>query len=256
MPINNENVDLVVKYALLIAGQGDDFASRRLGPIHLLKYVYLADLYYAERNNGKLFSEASWEFYHFGPWSLAVHQRIGTATASIMAQKFTHSSSYSDDDFIRWEKSDDDLLRRISREIPSVITVRLKNDIRKYGKETELLLDYVYRTEPMLNAAPHEKLDFTVVNHTSIKEKPENVSLRIEKISNNKKKALHQKLKTLKDRVKPKKQLKPVTNSRFDDVFNTGVNWLDSLAGDVFPEGNMVASFSDDVWKSSTRKGQ
>jgi hypothetical protein len=41
MDINK--VELLLKYILVAAGQ-DDLGNREVGPIHLIKYVYLADL--------------------------------------------------------------------------------------------------------------------------------------------------------------------------------------------------------------------
>ena len=255
MAIDKKKIDLIVQYALLIAGQEDDFASRMLGPIHLLKYVYLADIYHAEKNNGESFSGASWQFYNFGPWSPSVHNRIDLATAAIMAQKYTYNSNYSDDDVIRWSKSDDDVLERLSSEIPSSITIRLKNNIRKLGKDTERLLDFVYKTEPMLNASPNETLDLTLCKPLLIDDIRENIGLRVETLSNKKKKIFSQKLNCLKKNKKIDKKLKPVATSRIDDTFNTGVEWLESLAGESLQESRLIAKFSDDVWKSDTRKG-
>ena len=36
-------VDQLLKYVLVAAGQ-EDYGNREVGPIHLVKYVYLADL--------------------------------------------------------------------------------------------------------------------------------------------------------------------------------------------------------------------
>ena len=47
MPVDAAKADLILQYALLLAGQEDDFFDRQLGPIHLLKYCYLADLIHA-----------------------------------------------------------------------------------------------------------------------------------------------------------------------------------------------------------------
>lgn len=256
MPINEDKVDLIIKYALLLAGQEDDFASRMLGPIHLLKYVYLADIYYAEKNEGESFSNTEWQFYNFGPWSPSVHGRIDLATAAIMAKKHTYDSNYSDDDVVRWSQSDDDLLRRISREIPSAITIRLKNDIRKYGKDTESLLDFVYRTEPMLNAAPNEILDLSVCKPIPADDSQEGLALRIDALSNRKRKVFLQKLKQLKQRERVAKKLIPVTTSRLDETYNKGVMWLDSIAGEPLPEGKIKGKFSDTVWTSDARKSK
>ncbi len=43
--------------------------------------------------------------------------------------------------------------------------------------------------------------------------------------------------------------------SRYDEVFEEGVAWLDELAGPTLVEGDFTAEFSDDVWDSPARKG-
>ena len=50
-----KKVDKIIQYALAVAAN-EDFCNRDLGPIHLVKYVYLADLAYAERNKGETFT--------------------------------------------------------------------------------------------------------------------------------------------------------------------------------------------------------
>jgi hypothetical protein len=47
--MKSNKIDLLIQYTLLVAGQEDEYLDRQLGPIHLIKYVYLADLVYAER---------------------------------------------------------------------------------------------------------------------------------------------------------------------------------------------------------------
>jgi hypothetical protein len=55
MDINK--VDLVLKYILAAAGQ-EHYGDREIGPIPLVKYVYLADLAFAEHHIGETFTEA------------------------------------------------------------------------------------------------------------------------------------------------------------------------------------------------------
>jgi hypothetical protein len=55
MDINK--VDLLLKYILAATGQ-EDFGNREVGPIHLVKYVYLADLAFAEKHGGETFTGA------------------------------------------------------------------------------------------------------------------------------------------------------------------------------------------------------
>ena len=52
-----KKVDLLLKYILPAAGQ-EDFGNQEVGPIHLIKYVYLADLAFAERHRGGTFAGA------------------------------------------------------------------------------------------------------------------------------------------------------------------------------------------------------
>lgn len=79
-------VDRMIQYALSVAA-GEDFCNRELGPIHLIKYVYLADLAHAERNKGQTFTGTPWRFHHFGPWDMEVYKRIEPACSVIGAEK-------------------------------------------------------------------------------------------------------------------------------------------------------------------------
>lgn len=54
--LDQHRVDLLLQYTLVRAAQEDDWRDRELGPIHLLKYVYLADCAYAERHEGQTFT--------------------------------------------------------------------------------------------------------------------------------------------------------------------------------------------------------
>ena len=57
-------------------------------------------------------------------------------------------------------------------------------------------------------------------------------------------------------RKEDSKLIKPVKNPRYDDVYHEGIAWLDNLAGPQFAEGEYTVEFSDEVWKSATRKGE
>ena len=47
----------------------------------------------------------------------------------------------------------------------------------------------------------------------------------------------------------------PVPRPRYDEIYEQGVSWLESLSGEPFTEGEMVLEFSEEVWNSTTRKG-
>ncbi len=86
--MDETRVNQVIQYALAIAG-GGEFGERELGPIHLIKYVYLGDLAYSERNEGKTFTSVAWRFYHYGPWDAGVFERIEPAAEAVHAERRT-----------------------------------------------------------------------------------------------------------------------------------------------------------------------
>lgn len=256
-------IDLIIQYALLVAGQEDEYLDRQLGPIHLIKYVYLADLAYAECNHGKTFTGLDWQFYKFGPWSEKVHERIEPALIALGATKKTFSSKFEDkDDWIRWQLTDDDLLDKIDSQLPHPITSRLKKDIHGFGNDTTSLLSYVYQTAPMLSAAPLENLDFSHLGEAT--RKAEVSSLKYEDLTTREKKKFKERIRELREKNAKRSSvdrrstqlINPVTSPRYDDVYYEGLEWLDSLAGPSLIEGEAEAVFSDSVWKSTTRKGE
>src|ERR1700743_508919 len=86
-----------VQYASAVAAEADDPRDRELGPIHLLKYLYLADLSFARGNHGATFSGTRWQFYKFGPWSAPMLDRIHAAVNAAGAQERRFSSKYRED---------------------------------------------------------------------------------------------------------------------------------------------------------------
>jgi hypothetical protein len=98
-------VDLLLKYILTAAGQ-EDPGQQELGPIHLIKYVYLADLIFAEKQGGGTYSGAHWRFHHFGPWSPEVYNRIEPVITEVGARVRQIPSSM-EEDLIRYSLVDE-----------------------------------------------------------------------------------------------------------------------------------------------------
>ena len=261
MPVDHSRIDLILQYALLVAGEEDEYSERQLGPIHLIKYVYLADLSYARRNGGLTYTGVNWKFFKFGPWSQVVNERIEPALLAIGADRRVFESDYGDnDEWVRWSLRNEDLLSDRERKMPPAISMHLKADVHKYGKDTPGLLGYVYRTAQMLSAAPDEYLDFSLAVDNANSEKTVPTQLRGDTLSEKKKKKLRAQMRAIQEehnnrRNKKKPLINPVANPRYDDVYSQGVAWLDELAGEKLTLGDKVAEFSDDVWKSSSRKG-
>ena len=156
--MNEARVDAVLGYALALVAQADEWNRRELGPIHLLKYLYLADLAYAKRHDGESFSGTSWRFHKFGPWSQEAHARIEASMGAIQARARTFPSRYRDEDAVRWSLRPE-RLEEMESGLPAEVALPLARAVREFGDDTPGLLHHVYRTWPMLQAAPGEVLD-------------------------------------------------------------------------------------------------
>lgn len=255
--MNDSNkIDLIIQYALLVAGEEDDYLSRQLGPIHLIKYVYLADLEYARLNNGRTYTGIKWIFYTYGPWSEAVYLRLRPATNAINANEQVFESAYDDKkDWIRWQKLDDYLLQQKEQGLPNLIATKIKRLVHKFTNNTPLLLNHTYKTTPMLIAAPTEYLDFT----TAVSQKNElTPNLNTQELTHKQKKVLKSAMKAINDKFHKNKTKKmslvpPVITPRYDEIYEEGLEYLDSLAGEQFSEKELNVKFMSDIWKSSTR---
>lgn len=242
--MNTKNTDLLIECALLCAGEEDDWSSRELGQIHILKYVYLGDLAYAKQNEGRTFSEAGWRFFHFGPWCAEVQNRIRPAVQHAEAIVKTYSSA-QEKDIERYVLRNRPLLQDIERQLPLMVFLAIKRAVHRFSNDTPRLLHYVYQTPPMLNAAPREALNFryAVPEDTASEEMsapPE------EKISVKEQKRRHAKLEDKRvrfaDRVRQIREREPASPKRlprYDDTFFEGIEWLDSLAG--YPLAGIVS---------------
>ena len=261
MPFDPSHADLLLQYVLLVAGAKDKQIDRQLGPIHLIKYVYLADLAYARRNQGKTFTSAHWQFDKFGPWSQELRERIEPAFLVIGADKKTVPSKYEDkDDGIRWSARNERLLQEREWKLPADITLYLKRYVDRFGQDAPSLLDHVYSTKPMLSAAPNEYLDFSLAVEDTPSAEPEPRQLRMDILSEKKKKKLKERMQALQEKQKSRKPkalrlVQLVKNPRYDEVYEAGIAWLDDLAGQPLTPGEKAAEFSDEVWQSSTRRG-
>jgi len=263
--MNSNAVDSVIRYALAVAASNDDRLERDLGPIHLIKYVYLADLAYAESHAGETYTGARWRFHHYGPWAPEVFERVEPAAVGVGADVERISSSQFDQDFVRYRLDREEAehrTREIERELPAELRHRIRRAVREFGKDTQSLLDFVYRTRPMLRAAPDEDLDFYAVavdtgpqpdrvGEPQPEARP--VSRKAEKRRSEAVEQLRQRIQArLRERLSQRRR-PPEPAPRYDEVFAEGQRQLDQLAGDSLPDGEFEARFADDIWHSRGR---
>jgi hypothetical protein len=259
--IDANKIDKIIQFALLIASEEDDSRDQELGPIHLIKYVYLADLAFARKNNGQTFTGAEWKFFKFGPWAPAVFDRIEPALLAISAEKKTFLSDLPDrEDWVRWQATDAHYQSALKNTLPDIITIAISRDVHRFGNATFDLLKYVYNTEPMRNAAPNEFLDFTnlrsqIPRQRYSENQPDSLSPKQRKKLKQKMDALRLKIKERQAEKRSRRLVPSLITSRYDSVYFEGLEWLNSLAGEKIPEGDMDATFSDTIWKSQARAG-
>ena len=248
-------VDLIMKFALAVAGRQDTPRERELGPIHLIKLVYLADLAFAERHGGQTYTGAPWRFYHYGPWTEEVWKRIAPVVQQMDATERTFASPYRDDHH-RWSLQDAEQVERIINELdgklPLEVSSAIVRGVRHLGNDTTLLLHEVYRTRPMLLARPNETLRFDVAAQEPPAEPAPGAP--VVELTAKQQKKRKEALRELRERVQRKLKERredlapPPTPPSYDEGFYEGVQWLDSLGGELprVAEGNLT--FSDDVW--------
>jgi hypothetical protein len=251
-------VDLLLKYALAAAGQ-EEPGNRELGAIHLVKYVYLADLTYAEHHGGETFTAASWRFHNFGPWCTDVNARIAPVVAMLRAEERRYSNPRYEDEAVRWVVDDEALANQLEDELPLEVTSAIKRAIRQFGSDTASLLHEVYRTRPMLEAAPGEVLKFEPLREEG--EPSVHEPGVAPAVTPKQARTERESLRALRDRVRHRLAEARTSGTapvvlppRYDDIFAQGQQWLDSLAGRELEAGEATMVVDEDVWKSRGRR--
>jgi hypothetical protein len=257
MPIRSDHVEAMVQYALAVAGEADDHRHRELGPIHLLKYVYLGDLAFAREKRGTTFSGAQWKFHKFGPWSLELHSQIESAARRVGARERHFASQYREDN-TRWLLLDADAADVESR-LPHPVAAAIRNGVLQYGDDTVSLLHFVYRTAPMLAAAPGEPLSFDPPAEEPARA-PDQTTIgtkQLPAISKTKIKKLKERIARIYEERKAREEREftvPEPPPIYDEVYFRGVEWLDQLAGQRLEETRGRLIFDDSIWKAPGRR--
>ncbi|HLM44604.1 MAG TPA: hypothetical protein VK458_12090, partial [Myxococcaceae bacterium] len=203
-----------------------------------------------------------WRFYHYGPWTEQVWERISPVVVDVDAQERTFSSKYKED-HKRWSLQDaeqvDELISQLDRVLPVEVTSAVSRGVREHGSDTTSLLHAVYRTRPMLGTRPGAPLRFDLaVLPLASDAAPEELETSLTPKQQKKRKEA---LRTLREQVQQKLRQRstptlvaPPTPPSYDEEFFEGVRWLDSLAGEApkFEEGQL--HFSEQVWSAPGRE--
>jgi hypothetical protein len=250
--VDPSRIDQVLQYALAVTGE-------RLGAIHLMKYVYLADLKYAEEHEGETFTRAPWVFLHFGPWAGEVQDRVAPAAHSIGAARTTFTTAKADGEFVRYRLGNELVAERLRSGLPWEVTSAIRWAAKEHGGNTPSLLRHVYLTEPMLRAAPRDRLAFTgrpkPAPLVATPEEPQPTSVRQRRARSlelEERKAEFQR-RLRQQRAEDGKLLPASPAPKYDQVFFQGTEALDRLAGKPIEEMEGEAMLHPGIWKSPSR---
>jgi len=166
MPIRIDSV-LLVQYLTMLATQ----RSAALTPLRLVKFLYLADLYYARENDGRTLTGWPWAFVHYGPYCAEAMEAIEASEKRGLITALPYESKYDGEEHrvYRWSGEGESSLED---ELPIYVSSPLKGAIRRWADDSARLLDHVYfETEPMLTAKPRQRLDFGLARRAAV-EKP------------------------------------------------------------------------------------
>ncbi|PKN37667.1 MAG: hypothetical protein CVU62_08050 [Deltaproteobacteria bacterium HGW-Deltaproteobacteria-2] len=172
---DNKKILNLIKYITCHASYNDI----KLTTVQLVKYIYLADLYYARYHNGETITHYPWRFIYYGPYCSEVMQSIDTAVSTGLISRMTYESKFSDKDYNIFSCKDDKY-EELRKFFPLEVISELKEKIKKFAYDTPQLLDYVYfETEPMKNVDKGDLLDFSKAQKPRL-----DVTIKTPKLSN------------------------------------------------------------------------
>jgi hypothetical protein len=213
----------------------------------LMKFVYLADLAYAEAHEGATYTGADWQFLHFGPWSAAVNDAIEPTMAKIGATLVAYEHEEHGEQTY-WHAQDS----KHAKVQPNVVTQMAVERALKSYPSTPELLHRVYKTRPMLNAAPGAPLDFTTAipspRPSFAPEAP--LTPRQAKALRAAKAEVQAKIAALRT-TRPRKRVK-VAPEYDADYFLVEELVRDSMGPEIEP-GETDVAFDSSLWKSGAR---
>jgi hypothetical protein len=191
----------------------------KLTTVRLVKFVYLADLFYARAHGGATLTGFPWAFVYYGPYCSEVMREIDTLSqvhGGICKQSF--ESRYGDKDFQLFTCNDPDA-ERLEDRIPNEVLYPLRESIRKFGEDTQALLDYVYfDTEPMEDVRKGEVLNFRKARPI-VREKAQPLARLSKKDIQAAKHHISNLVGKMKKRLHQLDQEKTATSQFYDDIY-------------------------------------
>lgn len=202
------------------------YASRRgekLTTLRLVKFLYLADLYYARVSKGKTLTGWPWAFVHFGPYCQEAMRAIDRAGKHDSFQVNEQPSKYGDEkDYRLFWMEDVDEEPDVINKLNIAVWSKLHWAIQRWADDSSGLLDYVYfETEPMIDAKPGDILDF---GKARLPDPPKKIQMK--KLPRTKVEEAKRAISELKERYKKAMTLRPAQGP-IDSLYLKAVRQLE-----------------------------
>jgi hypothetical protein len=222
----NLNISELIQYITWLASEREEMLS----PIRLVKFLYLADLYYARRNGGTTLTGWRWNFVHYGPFTNEALDAIQSAIQAGMIAAIPYQGSFDDEEHFLY-KTESETEPCLAARLPFYVIGPLQGAIKKWASDTFGLLDHVYfETEPMKNVKPGDLLDFSKARE------PETFrELHMRRLS--KTKISQGKALIAKMRENQRECMIAEPAAIYDDVYNKAMEFLDGEDLDLQIDG-------------------
>jgi hypothetical protein len=227
-----------------------------------MKLLYLADWAYSRAHSGDTLTGIPWVFFHFGPWEATLDPYLKATVPSLGASERRFPAP-EDKEGYRWSfprgHMADQIFLNLDQTLPSDATRTIARAVNDFGSSTYALLDFVYRTPPMLVTAPHQPIDFKKAFQEYYAERGGTdpvaaVSPALADLSATKQRrrleARRQRMQEALGATEPLIWEEPI----LDEVFQEGTAWLDGLCGVALGPRQGQMQIDASVWNSSMRR--
>jgi hypothetical protein len=206
-----------------------------LSPIRLVKFLYLADLYHARRNDGATLTGWPWRFVHYGPFCKESLDAIRGAVDEGLIEAIPYVSQFDDEEHFLYRYSADKQPGNASG-LPFYVTGPLQGAVRKWAGDTFTLLDHVYfETEPMMAVQPGDLLDFSKAREPRPSKDVSMKQLSKQKIARGKE--LVSKMRGIQSRFQPGSLRVVPERPIYDEAYFEAVNYLNEAPLDFSIQG-------------------
>lgn len=225
----NITIPELVHYITWLATEREEVLS----PIRLVKFLYLTDLYYARKNEGKTLTGWPWRFVHYGPFCREALSAIEDTLDRRMIASISYESRFDDEPHFLY-KCESDEEPAITKVLPLYVIGPLQAAVRKWAGDTFALLDHVYfETEPMKNVLPGNILDFSCA-----KEPPPYEEIQIKHLSKRKMAYGKELIERLRENQSKCFILKP--EQLYDEAYYEALDYFDGEGLELEVEGQAI----------------